>query len=543
MTVQVLCEGPAWRHETVGALSVHACGNADTVRRIAAAGARDFTVESVAAAAQREPGLFAVVLESPEGAIAATDHCRSTPVFHAGGRQTIVGSDARSVQRAAGLGAPDPEAVIEAAMSGFVTGPRTLVAGLAQLDPGEVVHFREPETPPARARRFIYDGISAPAGDETEARNALDTVTDRAIDRTITQAAGAPVWVPLSGGLDSRLILAKLHARGCENLQTFSYGPRGNADAVVAKAVAQRLGVPWRFVVTPGAEVRRFFAGETRKRYWAFADGLSATPNNQDLLPLLKLRDAGELSSDAVVVNGQTGDFISGGHIPDALFGTPIAVHDFLDMVLARHHGLWRTLLTDEHRDMARSRVRALVGLDLPDTETLAPETAIAMWERFEYEGRQAKYIVNGQRSYDFLNLRWSLPLWDGEFVRFWRDQPPAFKRGQRLYRDTWQHWDHEGVFSMPTRTVTAWSRPLSAVIVPLSIATRLAVGRARRDRLITYLRYLDRFGTHYQAFGWRRFARNAQVIRNPAALYTLAWLLESGFADALPEDLRTALD
>ncbi len=414
-------------------------------------------------------------------------------------------------------------------MAGFVTGTATLIEGLHQLTPGTVLLIPHDGAAPVSRRSVTYTPGRATRTATTDLAARLENVIDAAIDRVIVTADGSPVWVPLSGGLDSRLVLAKLQARGCTNLHCFSYGPRGNADAMVARAVAKRLDVPWHFVAISGGEMRQFFASQTRRDYWSFADGLSSVPNNQDLLPVIRLRESGVITDDAVIVNGQTGDFISGGHIPETLFDDPHTVGTLLDAIVAQHYSLWNSLLTPSNIAAAIQRIRAVLDLEAHSDTPLEPEAAIALWERFEHDSRQANYIVNGQRVYDFLGLRWALPLWDGDVVAFWRDVPAASKRNQHLYRETWKSWDHKGVFSMPTRPVTAWSRPLSAVIVPLSIAARLLGGRNRRDRWMTYARYLDRFGSHYQAFGWRTFAGHAPDARNPVSYYTRAWIDELG--------------
>ena len=41
------------------------------------------------------------------------------------------------------------------------------------------------------------------------------------------------------------------------------------------------------------------------------------------------------------------------------------------------------------------------------------------LYEKWEYEERQIKYVVNGQKTYDFWGVDWFLPLWDSEFVKF----------------------------------------------------------------------------------------------------------------------------
>ena len=469
------------------------------------------------------PGFGAGIVTWNGRTLAFTDHCRSAPVFYTAGDHGVVGGDAHAVRDAAGLGGFSDNAALTAATAGYIAGAGTLVDGLNQVRPGEAVLWTGSGEPEQR-RSFVYTPARTFGGGDE-----LTAAIDNAIDRVIAAAGDAPVWVPLSGGLDSRLILAKLAARGCPNLHSFSYGPRGNDDAMVAREIAARLNVPWQFVATPPADVRRFFESETRRSYWRSAGSFCATPNNQDLLPLIRLRESGALTDDAMIVNGQTGDFISGGHIPDILFDAGIAVDNLLDRIIDRHHALWRSLLTGANRNRLKAHIRETLDLTADSGDMLEPPEAIALWERYEYEGRQAEYIVNGQRIYDFLGLRWALPLWDGEVVRFWRDAAPAHKRGQKLYRETWETWDHARVFSLPTRKVTAWSRPVSAVLIPASVATRLVAGRARRDRWMTYARYFDRYGNHYQAFGWRHFRQHAADARNPLSYYTRAWFNELG--------------
>jgi len=522
-----------WIRERIGDCDVWYAGDVAVARELSVLPAG----EGLAARATKILGSrnlpFAVIADRPDGILAATDHCRSYPVFFTQRPDAAIGSDAQSLRESEGLNAFDDDAVREVAMSGFVTGASTICAGLRQLEPGAIAHWpagTSTDTPVNGPHRwFVYTPDNTRSTPDADLSGRLDAVMDAATDRVMISAQGAPVWVPLSGGLDSRLVLAKLKARGYDNLRAFSYGPRGNADAVVAQAIAEKLDVPWQFVPTPPREVRDFFSGDVRRRYWEFSDRLAATPNNQDLLPLIKLRDNGDLPDDAVIVNGQTGDFISGGHVPARLFETPTSTGALVAAIIQRHYDLWHSLRTPENLAMAETHIRKTLGLPPGDDSMLEPEQAIGLWERFEYEGRQARYIINGQRSYEFLSLRWALPLWDGEMVRFWRDVPIAQKRDQHLYRQTWRDWNYRNVFTLPTRKVTAWSRPVSAGLIPLSIATRLVAGRRRRDRWMTYARYFDRFGNHYQAFGWKHFRRHAADARNPAAFYTRAWLDERG--------------
>ncbi|SVC33332.1 uncharacterized protein METZ01_LOCUS286186, partial [marine metagenome] len=307
------------------------------------------------------------------------------------------------------------------------------------------------------------------------------------------------------------------------------YGPQQNADAEIARKVANHLRVPWSYVITSGQRARALLGSKLLEDYWNFADGLCAVPNHQDLIPLTTLLETGKIPSDVVVVNGQTGDFITGGHIP-ATFARAEVVRTstLLEAIITKHYGLWRNLMTTKNLSVIGSRIRSQLELE-PSLVDLTGAEAAALFELWEYRERQAKYIVNGQRIYDFLGLRWDLPLWDRGFVTLWRDMTLNAKYNQTLYRDWLESWDYRGVFTDISSRITAWPTFASNTLLPFALALRLTIGRSNRDRLFRYLNYFDRFSDHYKVFGFRTFARHAQILRNPASLYTKAWLEYNG--------------
>lgn len=469
---------------------------------------------------------FAAIVERPEAILAFVDHCRTIPIFYAGANGTAtVSNSAHAVKSALSLRTADQTAALEFAMAGYVTGGETVLEGLHQLQAGELLYWEKTAAAPTLERYYVYlpEQIRHEPIDELTVE--LAAVTDRVMGRVIDRANGAPIWVPLSGGLDSRLIICKLTELGYDRLQTFSYGPQGNHEAKIAKTVAERLRVPWLFVPTGMAEARQFFASETRQQFWSFADGLSTVPNPQDLFPLITLRQQGRLPDDAVLVNGQSGDFITGGHIPAALVGGNPSFADFFDCLIDKHFSFWRSLKTPANLAALEAKLRELLGLG--ETDTLTADQFAAYFEWWEWQERQSKYVVHGQRIYDFLDLAWQLPLWDSELMRFWQNVPIPLKLEQTLYRHYLGNYDYQGLFKDFDPYVWRWPGAMIAV-VPLARLVGLTLGSGAKDWVYAYAKYFGHYRNHYATINLQRFLGHANDARNALAFYAADWLGEN---------------
>ncbi|MCH7931275.1 MAG: asparagine synthase [Proteobacteria bacterium] len=522
-----------WRTKERGPILVHHRGDDAAVDSIVKAllAVECPGVDDAVAALRAADGHFAAIIEGPDFLLACVDHCRSIPVFfaEAQGNGPVVSNDARMVKKAADLGRVSEVSALEAAMAGFVTGRHTLFDGLSQLQAGDLMWHDRRSGRTALRQYFVYWPDALNEADEGRLIEQLAGAIDRAMRRVIAQAGGAPIWVPLSAGLDSRLVLCKLVEQGYDNLAAFSYGPAGNDEARAARTVARRLGVPWRFYPNRNRDMRRLFASPARADYWAYGDGLCTLPNLQDFPTLYRLDERHGLPDGVVVVNGQTGDFISGGHIPETLSASESpTLDDLFDAIVVKHYSLWQSLKTPGN--LSRLRARVWEDLELHGDERPSRDEIIALYERWEYQERQAKHIINGQRNYDFLGVGWALPLWDRSFVEFWRNVPPEYKFGQRLYRRYLESWDFRGLFKGFEPVVWQWPGAMKAVL-PLFRLIRLTLGPGTRDRVLKSLLYFGMHRHQYAPFGYRYFLRHAQNLRNPVSVLSRRWLAELGIS------------
>lgn len=375
-------------------------------------------------------GEYAFVVETPDRLVAAVDRLRSIPLFYAGaGEDLIVADDPHLlVER---LSAPlSEEAAAEFLAAGFVTGPWTLHQGVRQLQAGECLIF--PQGPGA-VRTITYaqfrHGDSFAGGDLA---GMLDEVLCLVFRRLIASSDGKKIVVPLSGGLDSRIVAAMLRRMGAEDVVCFTYGVKESREVRISRQVAHALGYDWHRVEYTKEKMRACYVSDDLREYLSYGGNLSSLPHTQDFLAVRELREEGIVPADAVFVPGHSGDMLAGSHIPRE-YGRPQAytVDRFLADNLAKHYSLWAF---DDQALSAVFAERTLASAGRPHVHDAA-SCADAI-EYFDFKERQAKFIVNSVRVYEYFGCGWRLPLWDRELMAFFQRVPLPLRLGQALYLD-----------------------------------------------------------------------------------------------------------
>lgn len=457
-------------------------GAPDAVLAAAAAWPAPPDTETFGRFARGLDGHFALVVERPGWIGAAVDRVRSIPLFVArAGAGIALGADAPGLADRLGLTEIEPDAALAIAMAGYTIGDDALIRGIEPLMPGEAVVIEGDRV--ERQAYAAYRPWRVVERPDEAWRRALMEATDTVFDKLVASTRGRVVAVPLSAGLDSRLVASALKMRGARDVRLFAYGIPGNHEAAASRAIAERLGYPWIFVPVTRAAQARLFASAEHDAYLRFADSLTAVPFRQDFLAIRALRDSGWLPRDAVIVNGNSGDYISGNHIPPGLRAIPMGLDRtarrdrVVGALIDKHFALWRFLRTADHRRRLAARIEAALdglGAGLGD-----PACDHGLYEAMEFQDRQAKYVIAGQRIYEFLGFDWRLPLWDPAYLDVWEGVPLRLKAGQRLYRETLAALGWGGVWrpmDWPRAIAPAWVRPLR-------LAAKAACAPLGRDR------------------------------------------------------------
>ena len=132
-------------------------------------------------------------------------------------------------------------AIIDFFLFGYLLGDKTFFEHIHQLPPASILEVSKNNMKLIKYWDYEYDEEYAVRPQE-ELIEELGALWQRAVERRIKK--DATIIIPLSGGLDSRAILAAaLRCTSKDNIITFTFGEPGSFDFEIGKMVAEKAGV------------------------------------------------------------------------------------------------------------------------------------------------------------------------------------------------------------------------------------------------------------------------------------------------------------
>ena len=271
---------------------------------------------------QETNGFFALIWSIKETTFIAVDHARSLPLFwktRDGKTEISDHLDKQTGEPSIWLNNNNFEHSV------FTPGHATLLHAWNQLQAGELLEIKD-------GMCYLHTWFDHHRKSDL---TASDTVKNRDdwqehFEQLITQQAqrfiqwanGRTIVIPLSGGYDSRYILAALCKEGYTNIKAFTYGLENSQEVKVAEKIATQLSIDWIFVPYNKEQLDGFFSKEW-KNYVDFASNMSSIPQDQDFFALSYLKKTGWLKTGDIISPGYCGDFQAGSYHPGDYFKFP----------------------------------------------------------------------------------------------------------------------------------------------------------------------------------------------------------------------------
>jgi len=379
-------------------------------------------------------GSFSIVIQNHNKLWIGVDRLRSIPLFYALQNNIFYISDsAYWIKDELNLKGIDSTSKQEFLLTGYVTGKDTLFTEIKQIQAGEYLIVKEENMKVTiktnRYYRYFHKDFFTDSKEKLF--DKLDNISGNYIKRLIKSVKGKTIVIPLSGGYDSRYIAAMLKKLNYKNVICFSYGGKGDWESEISKKVADKLGYKWYFVEYTKNKWRNISNLNEWGRYLKYGNNLTSLAHLQDWPAVWELKKTNKIPDDAVFVPGHSGDLLGGSWTPKSLdiSKKDYNLNDISDYLFKRHYCLF--YLKDEYK---KSLFLNRIKEELRDLELLIAENYVSLSDCWNIANRQAKFIVNSVRVYEFFGYEWRIPLWDSELMDFWARVPLKYRIKKELY-------------------------------------------------------------------------------------------------------------
>lgn len=252
----------------------------------------------------------------------------------------------------------------------------------------------------------------------------LEKVLRHVAERMRQVVQDRTIVLPLSGGYDSRLLACLCKRYEFPRVICYTYGIKESPEVEISRKVAGELGFEWLFVEYTSEKWAQFIESKDFEAYLHYGGNLKAIAHMQDLLAVRELKEKALLPENALIVPGHSGDFLGGSHFPTGLTRRNIA-----KKIFEKYFNI--NFLDKKNYRLVLDSLLSVVEKS-GDSEEALLETFFSWGLR----NRQANFIVNSVRAYEYEGYDWYLPLWDDEFVRYWRRIPCVLRKGSVLYEE-----------------------------------------------------------------------------------------------------------
>ena len=382
---------------------------------------------------------FGIIVISQNWSFAVVDCARTFPIFWSKKNDKIVVSPQAKCIADKYECTTDKDQLLAFQMSGYCINEGTLWKGVKNINPGSFIFIKN-SVEYFLEKYFLYEPWSIINQPYNKFKEQLKVEIKIVIENLIEKSNGKTIVVPLSAGLDSRLVASGLKHFNYTNVKCFSYGLKNNYESNASKIIAKKLGYSWTFIEINQRKAKTYFLSKEFKNFISTKVDGCATASIQGLYAIDQLIKNKYISKEDIIVNGNSGDFITGGHITKILDtsvkseDSNLLFNEIIEGHYIKHYALWNSLLSDKNKNIIKTLLLIQIKKNVYAINSNFMPQGIA--EFLEYENRQAKFVNNSQRIYEIYDLKWRLPLWDKSFMVFWSNVPLKYKKNQKLYKD-----------------------------------------------------------------------------------------------------------
>lgn len=252
-----------------------------------------------------------------------------------------------------------------------------------------------------------------------ELKKSFDEVVHKVAKRFVASLGNREVYVPLSGGMDSRFILLLLNKMNYKNVTCFTYGSLLFGENAIARRVAEENGFKFLHIPYQRKKWKDFFADHKHEQFLLYAS------NYQCMAHLMDYFAASELDlKNCVVVPGHVGS-IADSHINKAM-----TKDDFTDFLINKYMFFYSKNNRNIH-EYLKKRISAYLD-GFKETDSLYRQNEI--FDFIAYDTYRSKHLFKALKAYDYHNVEWRVPLMDNDILEFMYSLELKFRGPEKAF-------------------------------------------------------------------------------------------------------------
>ncbi|WP_165835553.1 asparagine synthase C-terminal domain-containing protein [Ruminiclostridium sufflavum] len=384
-------------------------------------------------------GFFSIVYNDREITYFANDRLRAFPLFYSKiNNMVIISSDINKIIQITNDNHRiryNNESINEFKITSlFVSGEKTLINGIYQVEAGQIITLVKKTNSITKRFYFRYNHDNLLDISEKYIKNKLkidfNSVYYEETGRDLVESLnGRTAVVPLSGGADSRMIVSMLNKFHYHNVICFTYGDIDSSETMISKKVASEYNFEWHFIKYGKKTWKWLKDQDIYNNYLNYGGSYTSCPHIQDFYAVYYLKREGIIPKDCVFIPGHSGDMLAGSHITkDFIESNYIDQSKLADLIIKKHY---------PYIDKTKLPVNTIkndILKNLIKKEKYSSEEATNEYEFFDIIERQAKFICNSVRVYEFFGYEWRMPLWDNRLINFWSGLPIDMRYQRKFY-------------------------------------------------------------------------------------------------------------
>lgn len=377
-------------------------------------------MKSVIAFTSQLNGIFAIVIKNEQECIVITDLTRTFPIFYGCSNDVLYLSDCSNTILHKVSKKVDPLSKEEYLTFGYVSGGKTIYKNVKSVEANHLYVINAKGSVKHKLKTY---NLSNKVFESKELEKSANTHLQEMTARLISSANGSPFVIPLSGGLDSRAIVALLYLHNYKNVICFTYGKKTSREYEISKFVSDKLGYKHHFIEYEDRCLNDLFSSKYLGLFRYCHNNVSL-PHIGDIYAFNYLHNNKIIPKNAIIVPGHSGDLIGGSHIRSEYKDYIAKDKIYLDEA---------QLIYKKHVNQpSHYKYEILKRLQLQLKEISSVHYCSS--EYWNIANRQAKYIVNSVRCYEYFDYEFRLPLWDTNLVKFFLELPIEYRLENILY-------------------------------------------------------------------------------------------------------------